>query len=603
MRGRIILPFIFIFCITQTIPGFSQGIYSDIPAQKGLIDTLKARGVLLDPGRKKPEIKLSQEQAIDFLNGSCRPYLWKNTDDPLRKALEQLVFEASHPAYDSAAYFLRSFPYDSLSIPWDKFYIWEPMRFSVATTGVDASPIVVPGDTLRSDTTILRNIVRDSVMVKVMKDTTIMVIMDTLPAVYSSKEGFPFRYVRYPYHSDSLKAAVDLLMGLLEERDSSIVNITDIANKKTTVWLNSKLGVMTRHWLKNDLNDSVTVWIGNPERNTLGLYLEHGVNFRRPGIQGNVSDARVNVEKLDKSKLLDIQKIVTKIQYWRYRTESAFSLNQGMLSNWVKGGESSISTTLDLTAYFDYSNKPMLISSNHFARLKFGMLASWEDGNMKVMKNLDLLETNSKFNHKAFGKFDFSAIMLFKTQIAKGHNFTTYKLNGVDRDTAILVSRLMNPATLTIGLGLDYKPNKVTSINFSPLSYKATFVPDTSSIDQTKYGIAKDRRSKHEPGASFVFSNEFKPVKNVSVTNRLQLFTNYINNPLNIDVDWEMILVSHINWFTDVRLNTHLIFDDDTKTAVFDREDKPVMGSDGLQKKTARIQFKELLGFSFVFRF
>ncbi len=36
------------------------------------------------------------------------------------------------------------------------------------------------------------------------------------------------------------------------------------------------------------------------------------------------------------------------------------------------------------------------------------------------MKNLDLLETNSKFNHKAFGKFDFSAIMLFKTQIAKG---------------------------------------------------------------------------------------------------------------------------------------------------------------------------------------
>ncbi len=93
-----------------------------------------------------------------------------------------------------------------------------------------------------------------------------------------------------------------------------------------------------------------------------------------------------------------------------------------------------------------------------------------------------------------------------------------------------------------------------------------------------------------------------KPLKSVTVTNRLQLFTNYINNPLNIDVDWEMILVANLNWFTDVRLNTHLIFDDDTKTPVFDRDDNPVMGTDG-QKKTARIQFKELLGFSFVFRF
>jgi hypothetical protein len=71
---------------------------------------------------------------------------------------------------------------------------------------------------------------------------------------------------------------------------------------------------------------------------------------------------------------------------------------------------------------------------------------------------------------------------------------------------------------------------------------------------------------------------------------------------LNIDVDWEMILQANLNWFTDVRLNTHLIFDDDTKTLVYDKEKQPVL-VDGLQKKTARVQFKELLGFSFIFRF
>ena len=83
----------------------------------------------------------------------------------------------------------------------------------------------------------------------------------------------------------------------------------------------------------------------------------------------------------------------------------------------------------------------------------------------------------------------------------------------------------------------------------------------------------------------------------------IQLFTNYINNPLNIDVDWEMIMVANLNWFTDVRFNTHIIFDDDTRTPVVAREKNPVLGPDGIQKKTARIQFKELLGFSFVFRF
>jgi hypothetical protein len=63
-----------------------------------------------------------------------------------------------------------------------------------------------------------------------------------------------------------------------------------------------------------------------------------------------------------------------------------------------------------------------------------------------------------------------------------------------------------------------------------------------------------------------------------------------------------MIATASLNWFTDVRLNTHLIYDDDTKTPVLDKDKKPVL-VDGKPKKTARAQFKELLGFSFIFRF
>jgi hypothetical protein len=97
--------------------------------------------------------------------------------------------------------------------------------------------------------------------------------------------------------------------------------------------------------------------------------------------------------------------------------------------------------------------------------------------------------------------------------------------------------------------------------------------------------------------------NLYKPVKNVTVTNRLQLFTNYINNPQNVDIDWEMIIVTNLNWFTDVRFNTHFVFDDDTKTVELDKDRVPILRPDGTQKKTARIQFKEMIGFSLVFRF
>ncbi len=115
-------------------------------------------------------------------------------------------------------------------------------------------------------------------------------------------------------------------------------------------------------------------------------------------------------------------------------------------------------------------------------------------------------------------------------------------------------------------------------------------------IDQTQYGIPKNKNSLNEPGASFIISHELKLMKTVVVLNRLQLFTNYIHNPQNVDVDWEMIATAHLNWFTDVRFNTHLIFDDDTKTSEQDSKGKPILLPDGTEKKTARIQFKELWG-------
>ncbi len=607
MRGIFIRLSFIVICLSCYISAVSQKSSERTESGKVLIDSLRRSGIIFNDKTRKPEIILSRDQAVRFLLQRIQPQYWNDPQDPFRQSMDQLVYEASHPGFDSAEYFLKSYPYDSLNIPWNKFYIWKSLHLKIpvisahelyiqgdSSATININPGAV-GDSLFLKSQIHQNklVIKDAIG---LKDTTIMVVVDTLNEVTSSVKGFPFRHFSFPYQSDSIRIAIEVLLNYLDNRDSTIINFTGIDNSVTSVLMNSNSDKMVRFWLKNEFSDSVTIWIENPARNTIGLYLEKGVNIRRPVRQGNYSEAKINVPSLDNSRLLEVQEILVKHQFWKYRTESNFVLSQSALSNWVKGGENSIATAMDVTAYSDYNNKPMKLSSNNFIRLKLGFLKSGTD---PLRKNLDLLETNSKLNHKAFGKFDFSAIMLFKTQIARGYNYT--KIN--DRDTATLVSKFMSPGILTIGLGLDYKPDKNTSINFSPLSYKGTFVRDTVRIDQTKYGIAKDKRSLNEPGASFMISNIFKPFKNVSVTNRLQLFTNYIHNPQNIDVDWEMIAVANLNWFTDVRFNTHLIFDDDTRTVELGKDKMPVLRPDGTEKKTARIQFKEMLGFSLVFRF
>jgi len=549
MKGIPLLLFIILLIINQP-HGFSQDTQTGTDTPEAVPDTIATGLPVQSDTLKKTEVLLSHDEAIRVLQKNLRLQPRRSRQDPFRSAVGQLIFTAANPPFDSTAYFLKGYPYDSLRISGDEIYFRVPVDIKIS------------GDSLTNP---------DSSGFELKRDTLIL-------------SGFEGR-------NDSIKAAVNVLLDYLETRDSSIIKFTGPGIGEFPLWLNSKSGRMIRIWLKNGLNDSVTVWIGNTSRNTIGLYLEHGVDIWRPGRQGNISEARINVEPQDNTTLINIGKIITKSQFWRFRTEASFALNQGMVTNWVKGGENSISTALDITWFADYSNKQMLLSSGNFARMKYGLIKSGDNG---IRKNIDLLETNSKVNHKAFGKFDFSGIMLFKTQVSKGYSYP---------NDSVPVSKFINPAVLTLGFGLDYKPNKQTSINLSPLSYKATFVPDTASIDQTKYGVAADRRSKHEPGASFMITNEMKPVKNMVITNRLQLFTNYINNPLNIDIDWEMIFQANLNWFTDVRLNTHLMFDDDTRTLVFDRDKNPVIGTDGVQKKSARIQFKELLGLSFIFRF
>ena len=84
-------------------------------------------------------------------------------------------------------------------------------------------------------------------------------------------------------------------------------------------------------------------------------------------------------------------------------------------------------------------------------------------------------------------------------------------------------------------------------------------------------------------------------LNNISVNSKLNLFTNYLVSPENLDVNWELLVVMKVNKFLSVNINTHLYYDHDTKVSVDNNKDGII---DGYGPRT---QFKELLGVGFVF--
>jgi hypothetical protein len=407
--------------------------------------------------------------------------------------------------------------------------------------------------------------------------------------IWKAAEGTPFNIMEGPYQLDSLQYAVNTLLEFTKGRDSTLLLVSDLYGNKTPYWLSQGDDEAYRFWVKNYNQDSITVWIGNPAPNEISLLLEDDVRINR--LMKEDIEYLPEFVVIPERSLQEMKELEPEPIYWDFALSGSFTLNQTYLSNWTKGGESSFASVLDVQGEATYNNKEAKTQWVNNMRINFGTIQTKENG---YRKNQDLFEINSKYNRNAWGKIGMSASLYMKTQLANGYNYP---------NDSVVVSRIMNPASVTLGLGFEYKPFKNTTLNLAPLSAKSTFVLDTALIDQTKFGIDKDKKALQEMGMQLVFHNKISPFKDLSIVNDLRLFSNYLNKPQNVDVDWELNLEQRINWFFTIKLNLHLIYDDDTRFTVFDDDGAPILNPDGSEKTVAKAQFKEFIGLSLSFKF
>lgn len=242
-----------------------------------------------------------------------------------------------------------------------------------------------------------------------------------------------------------------------------------------------------------------------------------------------------------------------KPKYWSYKGTTALNVNQIALVNWAAGGQSSVG----INALVDFATK---YEKNKFSwefqsKMTYGVQKS---GKQNFRKSDDLLDITSAFNYKIAKGFKVGFIQNFRSQFAPGYEYPDN-----DDDTKQLVSRFMSPAYVTIALGIEYDAPKYFKLFLSPVTSKTYVVMDTVLIDQTKYGIDDDKRVFQNFGAYMKANFEAEVFKNVTLATQLELFSNYLKEPQNVDVIWGTKISMKVNSWLSVILVTDLIYDHD----------------------------------------
>lgn len=253
------------------------------------------------------------------------------------------------------------------------------------------------------------------------------------------------------------------------------------------------------------------------------------------------------------------------------------NFSQVSLTNWAAGGNSSGTGVLMLNLSGNY--KKDNVSWDNSADLRLGFL---KEGDNDLRKSDDNIDINSKLGISANERWLYSLFLNFKSQFAEGYNYP---------DKENLISKFMAPGYLSMGLGMDYKVEKM-SLLLAPVSGKFTFVLDDDLADEGAFGVDPGKKTRSELGASVKFNYKTDLVKNVTFETNLDLFSNYLNNPENIDIDWKVLINMKVNDFLSANLVTQLIYDDDVK--ILD----PDTGH-----SAPRTQFMEMFGAGLTFKF
>ncbi|MDA3904688.1 MAG: DUF3078 domain-containing protein [Bacteroidales bacterium] len=254
--------------------------------------------------------------------------------------------------------------------------------------------------------------------------------------------------------------------------------------------------------------------------------------------------------------------------YWLNEGDFSIQFNQVSFSNWAAGGINSYATVIGLNYSFNYTKAKS--SWDNKLVLSYGMQSL--DG--EIRKTDDKIDYASKYGHKLSDKTYFGVLFSVKSQFTNGYNYP---------DIDNYVSRFAAPMYIGIGPGIDYKPSKFFSLFLAPATAQWVIVSDVALAEA--YGNEPDQKVRAQFGTAVKMQFIKEIAKNIKLDTKLELFSDYLNKPQNIIVNWDMAIDMKVNKLISAKLTTGLIYDDNI--IINDADGNPL---------GPRIQLKEMFG-------
>ncbi|CAL2081937.1 DUF3078 domain-containing protein [Tenacibaculum sp. 190524A02b] len=245
---------------------------------------------------------------------------------------------------------------------------------------------------------------------------------------------------------------------------------------------------------------------------------------------------------------------------WKKSGNISFLFNQSAFNNWLAGGTNNISGTLGVNYDFNYAKGDWTWDNKIIA--SYGLTKLKGQGTQKTD---DRFELNSLAGKKASEYWYYSAFFNFKTQMSSTHD-----ANGVHQ------SHFFSPAYFQFGPGMLWKKSDNLKVNIAPATSKLVVVNKDFTANlpagASYFGVEPGETTRYELGASISGYYKFNIMENVSVENILNLYSNYLEEPQNVDIDYTVNVVMKINKYLSANLALQAIYDDNAYKGFQTRE-------------------------------
>ncbi len=277
---------------------------------------------------------------------------------------------------------------------------------------------------------------------------------------------------------------------------------------------------------------------------------------------------------------------------WKLTAITSVLANQANFKNWQGGGVNSMSFSAYVDLSADYSKKKWSWDND----LKLGYGSQFQEVT-DWRKTDDIVQYKTKVGYALDTAKHWRATgaASFRSQLSDGFEYPT-------DSTFNKTSGWMAPGYVTVGLGIEYKPKKYVSFLLTPLTAKITIVGDQTLANAGTFGnegavydgagnlVTAGKNVRTEFGASFGMQFKKEILKNITYKSGLSLFSNYKDNPENVDVIFNNMILFKVNKVINFTFIWDMIYDDDIQITE--------LNSDGtVQGVGPRLQVKQLFGF------